>query len=255
MTAVMRWRVFQIAVGVVALAFLVSGCAEGVAGVVFTGVKDAAGMTRGEVEALGPEGQFTLVGERYERMQELMTEAQLVVSDGEWKWKTPGFEANGGTTAYAPLAGASYDNAFYMSMVRAINPEGAVGAAEDARPVFDYFVSQGWDVSLTEDDFSELELEATRDVRVQAVTEDGYRVHYTVQQNGQYNMEVITDTFWGDANEIMREQDIRIPDGHMFPPGLPPELSTAPGQSVPGVYTAYPKWSDPIVRGREKDHV
>ncbi len=213
-----------------------------------SGVKDAAGMTRGEVEALGPEGRFTLVGERYERMQELMTEAQLVVSDGEWKWKTPGFSPQGGTTAYAPLVGADHDNAFYMSMVRHIQPEGAVGAVEDARPVFDYFVSQGWDVSLTEDDFSELELEATRDVRVQAVTADGYRVHYTVQQNGWYYFEVLTDAFWGDADSVLWDQLSRFPQGSLFPSGLPPELSTAPGQSVPGVYTAYPKWSDPIVR-------
>lgn len=217
-----------------------------------SGEKDAGGMTRSEVEALGPEGRFTLVGDRYERMQELMTDAQLVVSDDEWKWKTPGFEANGGATAYDPLAGANNDNAYYMSMVRAVHPEGAVGAVADARPVYDYFVSQGWEVSLTENDFSELELEATRDFKVQAITADGYRVQYTVQQNGQYNMEVLTDTFWGDSDEIIKNQLDRFPPGQpLFPRGLSPELSTQPGQSVPGVYTKYPKWSDPVLRSAD----
>ena len=235
----------------IGLAATAAACSGGISEMTTAEVKDAAGMTQDEVEQLGPEGRFNLTGERYQRMQELMTEAQLQVSDDPWKWQTPGFEANSGSTAYAPLPGADLDNSYYMDMTRHTRPEGAVGAVADARPVYDYFVSKGWEVSLTENDFSELELEATHDFRVQAITKDGYRVQYVVQQNGWYYFEVLTDTFWGDADAIISDQDARIPDGELFPPNLPQSLSPEPGWTVPGVYTEYPKWDDPLIQKPE----
>ena len=243
------WRRLLTIVTAGILAATLAACSGGIRDLTTIGAKDAAGMTRGEVEDLGLEGRYNLVGERYLRIQELMTEAQLVVSDEEWSWQTPGFEPTGGSTAYDSLSGGTRNNSHFMRMARATHPEGAVGEVADARPVYDYFVSKGWEVSITENDFSELELEANRDFRVKAITEDGYRMEYTVQQNGQYNMEVLTDTFWGDADEIKKEQVYRFAPGKsLFPGGLPPELSTESGQSVPGVYTEYPKWSDPLLR-------
>ena len=235
----------------IGLAATAAACSGGISEMTTAEVKDAAGMTQDEVEQLGPEGRFNLTGERYQRMQELMTEAQLQVSNDEWGWGGGGFMPNSGSTAYAPLPGATLNNSHYMDMTRIIHPEGAVGAVADARPVFDYFVSKGWEVALTENDFSELELEATHDFRVQAITEDGYRVQYVLQQNGQYYFDVLTDTFWGDADTIMNDQIDRFGDDPLFPQNLPETLSTEPGQSVPGVYTEYPKWEDPILQKSE----
>ncbi|MGJ4845939.1 hypothetical protein [Leifsonia sp. Le1] len=206
-------------------------------------VQDAAGMTRGEVERLTPEQRFDLYGERYERMKELMTEAQEQVSTDPWRWLVGGVGGPAsGPTASDPLPGATGQNAYYIRMSRAIFPPGAVGDRADAEPVYDYFESKGWAAELIwiEDD---LKLGFDRyDVR--AITDDGYRLIYEVQENGQYNLDVRSDMFWGDQDELSSDIAYRIPEDQFFPPDE---------TSLPGVYVPFPKWSDPKVWGPEVD--
>ena len=72
----------------------------------------------------------------------------------------------------------------------------------------------------------------------------GYRVRYTVQDNGNYDMKVSTDAFWADTWTLKGDIGYRVPQGKSFPES---------GDSVPGVYTPFPKWSDPKLWGPEAE--
>ena len=202
--------------------------------------KDAAGMTRGEVARLSMKEQLDLLGERYARAQELMTAAQLQVSDGVWGWNSPGIGADSGPVAWDPLPEVAMENAYYLDMRRSIHPPGAVGDREDAEPMYEYFASQGWDTELVEIP-DELDLDSGQ-FEVNAFTEDRFFLSYQVQPNGQYNLLVRSSMYWtaGDRNDLNIEVLHRVPKGGFFPPGE---------ESLPGVYTPYPKWSDPKLRG------
>ncbi|MGJ4845938.1 hypothetical protein [Leifsonia sp. Le1] len=206
-------------------------------------VRDAGGMTRGEVERRTPEQRFELYRERYERMKELMTEAQEQVSTQPWRWLIGGVGGpTSGPTASDPLPGATARNAYYIRMTRAIFLAGAVGDRADAEPVYDYFQSKGWAAELLwiEDDLGT----GPDRHRVRADTEDGYRLTYEVRGNGHYNFKVVSNMFWGDQDELSSSIDYRIPKGQFFPPDE---------TSVPGVYIPFPKWSDPKLWGPEVD--
>ncbi|MGJ4844640.1 hypothetical protein [Leifsonia sp. Le1] len=216
----------------------VSGCAE-VGAMMTSTVQDAAGMTRGEVEQLTPEQRFDLYRERYERVKELMTEAQEQVSSESWDWLSGGVGGPApGSYAYDPLAGSTGQNTYCFDMTRSINPPGATGERADAEPVYDYFESKGWAAELIwiEDELSP----GSGRYDVRAITDDGYRLIYEVQENGQYNMSVISQRFWGDRDELSSDITYRIPKGQFFPPDE---------TSVPGVYIPFPKWSDPKLWG------
>lgn len=236
-----RTRSFWVAgVTMSMLALTVSGCAEGITAMTTAGVRDADGMTRGEVERLTREQRFDLLGQRYERMKELLTEAQEQVSTGPWRWLTGG--AGGpfaGPTAWDTLRGATGQTSYYLELTRSLNPPGAAGDRADAEPVYDYFESKGWDTALYEIE-DELDLGAhSWDVR--ATTDDGYYLRYRVQESGYYNMEVTSGVYWCDRAELSRDVSGRIPRDEFFPPD---EIS------LPGVYVPFPKWSDPKLWGR-----
>ncbi|GAA2824575.1 hypothetical protein GCM10010471_02450 [Leucobacter komagatae] len=206
-------------------------------------VEDSAGMTRAEVSALSAEERFDLYGERYERARELMTDAQLQLSTGSWKWLTGGVGGpwSGPSAAY-PFPGADSRNSYFIDLTRTIHPEGAVGAREDAVPMIEYFESQGWEASLIDvEDRTGL---GPHRFEARAVTEDGFRMVYQVQDNGQYNLSVMSGLFWADQSELSDDIDYRIPKGSFFPPGE---------ESVPGVYVDFPKWSDPKLRGPDQE--
>jgi len=234
----MRWTWSRVAAVVLAVGVVSgsSGCAEGVA--VMFSEKDAAGMTRGEVSRLSMEEQFDLLGERYARAQELMTAAQLQVSDGVWKWYTAGLGTLSGPVGWDPLPGVTLENAYYLDMGRYFSPPGAVGAREDAEPMYAYFASQGWEAELREVPDSRGQ-DSVR-FQVNAFTEDRFFLTYELYPDGHYNLLVRSSMYWtaGDQSDLDAEVMYRIPEGGVFPPG---------DESVPGVYTPFPKWSDPKV--------
>ncbi|GAB3128542.1 hypothetical protein [Glaciibacter psychrotolerans] len=192
------------------------------------GTVDAAGMTRAEVMQLTPEEQFDLFGERYERVQELMTGAQLQISDGEWRWLAEAFVPTAGVFGLNPPPGADFENSYFLESTRSIRMPGAAGAREDLDPMIAYFESQNWDTTVSS---------RGSDFVVRAETGDGYQVSYTVQSNGQYNLNVYSYVFWGDSNTLLDTVVGRIPN----------DTSDSPTLTVPGGFVPFPKWSDPVI--------
>lgn len=220
-------RAFAAAMLGVVLAIGVTACAgSGDERVEATRTVDAGGLTQDEAGALSLEEQFDLVRERDARMQELLTDAQLVISDGVWGWGQKGGAPITGPNAWA-LPGMTLENSYFLQMWRAVNPEGATGAKPDLDPMIAYFTAQGWDVEVRESSGPNYE--------ARAQTDEGYFLSWTVQANGQYNMEVMSQSYWGDSEGLLREISDRVS----------PE-ETAIEESVPGVYIPFPDWSDPL---------
>lgn len=195
--------------------------------------EDAAGMTRAEVEALTLEQQFALVDERYARLNTLLTDAQLVISDSDtvWIWGGGGMlptgGGNGGVNGAMP--GSDDDNSYYLTDGRIIHPPGAVGAKEDLEPMRKHYEAQGWETDLQE---------LGGDYRLWANTGDGYRLVYGVQTNGRYYITVYSELFWGDFGGLQNAIADRSPH---------PALE----ESLPGVFTPFPKWTDPIIEPKK----
>lgn len=220
-------RAFAAAMLGVVLAIGVTACAgSGDERVEATRTVDAGGLTRDEAGALSLEEQFDLVRERDTRMQELLTDAQLVMSDGVWGWGQKGPGPITGPNAWA-LPGMTLENSYFMQMWRWTRPDGAAGAKQDLDPMLAYFEAQGWKTSVRES--SGPNYEALAD------TGEGYLVSWTVKPNGIYNMEVMSQSYWGDSRGLLRETIGRIP---------PEEFAIE--ESVPGVYIPFPDWSDPL---------
>lgn len=214
------WAAVIAAVGLLVTA----GCA-GIGGLTMM-VQDAAGTTRFDATRQSPQEQFERFGERYARVQELMTEAQLQVSRDTWRWNGEALAPWPEATAPNALPGANGDNSYYLVAGRSIAIEGATGAREDAEPMMAYFQSKGWQSRL--DEFY-------GDYHVHADTGEGYTLTYKVRSNGHYSIDVISDLFWGDFHDLLHATADRIPDEAILT------------ESVPGVFVPFPQWSDPIV--------
>lgn len=186
---------------------------------------DAGGLTQDEVLGLSIEDQFDLVQTRDARMQQLLTDAQLQVSSGVWGWGQKGGAPIVGPNAWA-LPGMTPDNSYYLNMWRWIRPEGASGSKSDLDPMIAYFDSQGWESEVTES--------SGPDYRVRADTGEGFLVSWEVQKNGIYNMDVMSQSYWGTAPGLLEEISDRTPPSVL-----------AIEESEPGVYIPFPQWSDP----------
>lgn len=193
---------------------------------------DAAGLTLSQVQELSLEEQFDLVRQRDARMRVLITEAQDQVSPDTWKWLSSSLAPMSGANAPGAVPGATRDNSYYLEVTRSIRLPGATGAREDIEPVVAYFESKGWETSV-------IELGGDR-FWAKANTGEGYWVAYTVQPNGQYNLEVFSEMFWGNSRELLAAITNRIPLDvlKMF-------------ESKPGVFIPFPEWNDPV---RERSH-
>ncbi|QYM75272.1 hypothetical protein [Leucobacter luti] len=188
---------------------------------------DAGGLTQHEAGALSLKEQFDLVRERDARMQDLLTEAQLVISDGVWIWGQKGGAPVLGPNAWA-LPGMELENSYFLQMWRGTRPAGATGAKQDLEPMLDYFKAQGWETTVRES--SGPNFEAVAD------TGEGFFVSWKVKANGIYNMEVMSQSYWGDSRTLLKEISSRVP-----------ESEYDKEESAPGEYLPFPDWSDPIV--------
>lgn len=188
---------------------------------------DSAGLTQAKVEEMSLKEQYELLSQRFERMEELLTEAQLSVSDGEWERHDVGLIGDG---TYGPtsLAGGTYLNSYYLSTTRSIFLESATGGIEDLDPILEHFKTNDWKVTITTQELSSTIHKA------KALTDDGWHIIYSVQENGQYNLKVVSDPFWGTHLELQMAKTDRMGD-------------RGPSVSVPGVLPPFPKWEDPIV--------
>ncbi len=227
-----RNKVFRLVVilgtATVALAVSAIGCTRAERGMMHgDGSVDGAGMTN--VQAVASlEEQFERVRERDARMQELMTEAQLQISPGVWRWGQKGGAPILGENTWS-VPGMSTENSYHLHMWRSIRLEKATGIREDLNPMVEYFRDQGWVHWMFSSPHGQRH-------SVQAETSDGYLLRWDVQANGQYNMRVSSKTFWGDSRELLFEIEGRTPDAAL-------DIE----ESVPGVYVPFPEWDDPIV--------
>lgn len=189
---------------------------------------DAAGMTRSEVERLSLESQFGLMSARYQRMQDLLEQAQLRVADVDttWVWISSGIAPTQGSYAPTSLEGATSENSYFMQAIRAVRLPGSTGAREDLDPLLKLFNEQGWTVRISGD--------SDRGWTAKAVTADGYRMSYQVQPHGQYNLDVVSGGFWGDRSGLLEAIVNRVPEAN---------LGTQ--ESLPGEYEPFPHWSIP----------
>ncbi|WP_336990979.1 hypothetical protein [Leucobacter sp. VD1] len=227
-------RVFAVAALLLCVAAL-SGCVRaekenGEVGVMLkSDVRDVAGLARSEVERMPLGEQFALLGERYDRLQDLLAEAQMQVSGDKWKYLTRGMAPENGL--FAPggaLPGAGGEDSYYLGADRAIELPGAVGDRADLDSMLAYFDAQGWEYQIN--DVAEFHHE------VYADTGDGYRLEYRVQANGWYVMSVSAGPFWGSDSVLTAEIVKRTPDE-----AFEDELT------VPGVRVPFPAWDDPVV--------
>jgi len=163
------------------------------------------------------------------KMQELIRDAQLQISDGPWYWVGVGILPRSGEVS-SVLPGVTADNSYYLTDSRIYEVPGLTGDPKDLELMRKYFESKGWDHGDVTfyDEYS-----------VEAETGDGWVIKYVVQQTGQYYIEVTSGVFWGRGNEILHAIDARTPDDF------------GSQESVPGVWAPFPKWSDPIVHTPE----
>jgi len=189
--------------------------------------RDAAGMTQAEVADSSAEEEFGLASERYVEMQGVLEEAQLQISDGPWGWIGGDvLPVMGGGDAFGEApAGADEQNSYFFQAGRNIEPEGAAGARSDLDPMIGYFDEKGWKSDIGE---------IGRNFEARADSGDGWWVTYTVRPNGQYTVNVYSEVFWTNDSSALRSA-IADRDPAPFPP-----------ESVPGEYSPFPSWSDPV---------
>lgn len=222
-------RPWRVAVVLGCLLFIVGAqaCAGGAGGNMNHNTTTGGAPSRTEAEATPISRQFALVGERSARMEALLTDAQLQISDEPWRWLHKGGAPIPGPNAWSER-GMGVDNSYHLALGRAIWPEGATGDVADLEPMTAYFRDRGWPVRVRE-------LEGTWH-EASADTGDGFIVSWRVQRNGQYNLIVDSVSYWGDARLLLREISGRIP-----------EEAYAVEESPPGEFVPFPSLDDPIV--------
>ena len=233
-------RMFGVTVVLLCLAAS-SGCARaekenGEVGLMLTDeVRDAAGLTRSEVERMPLAQQFALLGERYDRSQDLLAEAQRRVSSAGWKYLTRGMAPeNGLFSPSGALPGSGGEDSYYLGADRAIQLDGAVGDPADLDPVLAYFDERGWEYQVN--DVAEFHHEVYADAG------DGYLLEYRAQANGWYVMSVYAGPFWGSDSVLTAELSKRTLDE-----AFEDEFT------VPGVRVPFPAWDDPVVNPPKKN--
>ena len=185
-------------------------------------------MTREQVERLPLERQFDLLGERYVRMQEMLADAQRVISTDEWTWGTKGVGPTGGDGQRWSMRGATPQNSYYLNTSRNIKLPEASGSIEDAELMAEYFEAQGWSTSVMQRELG--------GYRVEAMTDEGFWFEYTVRPHGQYSIGLHSKVLWCNRSELSSAVIDRIPEERFYVESTPP-----------GEYIPFPKWSDPVV--------
>ncbi|MBD8704424.1 hypothetical protein SOM11_06860 [Frigoribacterium sp. CFBP9039] len=231
MNEVKNQRLHHVAALVATILVLVTtGCgtnAKNGDDVVRQGGRDAAGLTQAEVAGMSLEDEFGLASERYVKMQGLLEEAQLQISDGSWVWIGGDvLPVMGGANAYGEAPeGANEDNSYYVRTSRNVKLKGTTGERADLDPMIQYFDEKGWESGS---------MKIGRNFEARADTGDGWWVMYTVRPNGQYTVDVYSEVFWtNDSSEL------RLAIGKR-------DVTPFPRESVPGEYELFPSWSDPV---------
>lgn len=216
-------RPLRALLAIAACIWVLSGCATG-------GDRmsvDAAGLTQEDVARMSLHEEFDRYRQHYERMQQVLSSAQLRMHDGEWRWtmgdRVPGIGGDG----VAPLVGSTTENSYDLRASRVWSAPDAGNDRRELRPMIDYFEDQGWPWR---------ERTLGKDHDVWAVTEDGWHIQYLVVDNGNHALTVYSELFWTNDGLALTEAIGGRNDAEY------------PEQSLPGEYPPFPKWSDPIIR-------
>ena len=206
-------RNFLAVAGLASLVVALTACAGNGAN------RDAAGMSEPEVAALSFGEQYQALGERYERMHELIAGIQLQVSEEEWDIHDSGM-MRGGDYGVNSIPGATSENSYFLSTVRSLTRDEFAGEAADLGPVIRYYENKNYDFEVLDD-------ESGGRISARALTDDGWRLEYVVQKNGQYSARVMSGTYWGPFPELLDAWMSRIADN-------------GPDSGVPGVAVPFP---------------
>lgn len=192
---------------------------------------DAAGITLAEAKQLTLEQQFVQYGERYAEMQHLLLELQLQLTgpDHPWDWISAGIAPSGGGSSPDPLRGSTSKNSYFLDMRRTTTPPGAVGAGSELAPVLEFVKQRGWQVRTFDN--------TGHGWGLRAETDNGTHVLFDVMPDGRCVITLFSPIYWGQAEELLFAIVYRIPKEH---------LGTE--TSLPGEFTAFPQWSDPMRR-------
>lgn len=203
-------------------------------------VLDAAGVAQEQAMQSSLPEQFALVAQRYRAFNEIVTETQLGVHQGEWIASGPmgNFMTMGGDGLSSALAGqADGDNSYYLDAFWRLDnvdaPEAKLEAAQ-AR-----WESEGWVTSKDESDVT------PGAFRVTATAEDGTWLALSMMR-GSISLTAYSGVYWGDRealaaaiwNIMQNERNEGI--------GWRPERVNAEGYGLirPGEYAPYPAWHD-----------
>lgn len=191
---------------------------------------DTAGMTRGEVSALPLEEQFSLYGARYQRIRDLLTGAQLRISEGEWRWIGEATAPSSGLVSPTTMPGVSGANCYFLDTARITEATGTRGAIAHAEAMAGYAEARRWATTVMAYD---------GDVFVRATTADGDQLDYTITTAGSHILNVYSGLYWGDYRGLRSAITDRVPDDAVL------------AASVPGVFVPFPAWGDPVGPGRD----
>ncbi|MGH1548502.1 hypothetical protein ACRAWB_04710 [Leifsonia poae] len=171
---------------------------------------------------------YALYAQRYTRLEEMLRDAQLVISDGPWGWIGAGLLPNGGNeTAYMTPAGMTVENSYLLDDARTIQPPGAKGDEADLEPMRKHFAAQGWTVKQQKLTQNSTDL--------QGWAGDGFCVEYTVRTNGNYSLSVYSGSYWGPGKKLLVHLAERLRSEDVL------------RDSVPGVWLPLPAWDAPVV--------
>lgn len=205
-----------------------AGCA------VLTGPADASGVTEEVAMERTLKEQYSLAGERFHQLNDVLAELQAEIFDDVWldgSVRSEVIPGQGGTRSNR-LHGATNDNSYYFSANRWHGVEG--DSTPLLRKAARAWTERGWDVSE--------ELIANT-LRITTTTEHGIFVSL-LEEPGRIRLTAFSPVYWGDqfalVVAIADRRDAENEAGATWDTTDRDENGHAYRQ--PGVYRPFPAW-------------
>lgn len=234
----MNPRTWFVAAGsVILLAVAISGCTAW-ASQEIPEVLDSGGRSKSQAMQLGIREQYSLVGEHYRQLNDLVADTQLELYDGDWVASEMGtnYTTLRGSALSGALEGqATLDNSYYLARIwRLENLDDAESKLDEVK---DYWNSLGWATTKAESGVTPGEFSVTG--RVPA----GPWMSIDMLQGGIV-LRAHSGVYWGDrdalAVAIWNIQQTERSEGSEWRPSK----VNAEGHGLirPGEYPPFPQW-------------